>query len=91
MCREINKEIKMTKSDQLEMFGADMELFVAHIKNTSTYQFDGVAGIIAGMMSDAQEEMANGYKYNARKTLNRAKHLLFMAMDNELVLHKPRN
>jgi hypothetical protein len=33
--------------------------------------------IVAGMMSDAQEEIAHGMDEAARKTLNRAKFVLF--------------
>jgi hypothetical protein len=41
--------------------------------------------VVAGLMSDAQEEMAHGNDEGARKTLNRAKAVLFQIMDGSLV------
>jgi hypothetical protein len=37
--------------------------------------------IVAGLMSDAQEEMAHGMIEQARQTLNRAKLVLFDYVD----------
>jgi hypothetical protein len=40
--------------------------------------------VVAGLMSDAQEQMAYGDVEGARQTLNRAKALLFKVMDGTL-------
>ena len=64
---------------------ADMEGFVDSIVNSITYKISGANMIVAGLMSDAQEQLAHGDAEGARQTLNRAKHLLFRVMDGELV------
>jgi hypothetical protein len=40
--------------------------------------------VVAGLMSDAQEQMAFGDTEGARQTLNRAKGVLFAVMDGTL-------
>lgn len=80
----------MDKQTSKQVFGCDIDQFVDQIKNCVTYKFSGASMVIAGLMSDAQEEMAHGNTEAARQTLNRAKHLMFMAMDNELTLNIPR-
>jgi hypothetical protein len=44
----------------------------------------GANMVVAGLMSDAQEEMAMGNAEAARLTLNRAKLVLFNVMDGNL-------
>lgn len=74
------------KASNTAIYGcADMEGFVDSIVDTITYQACGANMIIAGLMSDAQEQLAHGDAEGARQTLNRAKHLLFRVMDGELV------
>jgi len=64
---------------------ADMDAYIQSIKQSSTYKFTGANMIVAGLMSDAQEELAHGESERARKTLNRAKAILFEIMDGNLV------
>lgn len=66
-------------------YGCDIDGFVDSVKNSVTYKFTGANMVIAGLMSDAQEELFFGKNENATKTINRAKHLLFMVMDGELI------
>lgn len=80
----------MHKAEQIEMYGCDINEFVNQITNCITYKLTGASMVIAGLMSDAQEQMEHGDVEGARQTLNRAKHLMFMAMDGELVLNIPR-
>ncbi len=80
----------MDKQTQKQVFGCDIDAFVEQIKGCITYKLSGAAMVIAGLMSDAQEEMEHGNSERARQTLNRAKHLMFLAMDNELTLNIPR-
>ena len=70
---------------QITMYGCDINEFVASVKESITYQLTGANMVIAGLMSDAQEELIHGSDEGARQTLNRAKHLLFMVMDGELI------
>lgn len=72
-------------SKEITMYGCDINEFVASIKDSITYQLTGANMVVAGLMSDAQEELAHGGEERARQTLNRAKHILFMIMDGELV------
>ena len=70
---------------EMQCYGCDIEAFVADITSCSTYKFTGANMVIAGLMSDAQEQMSFGDTEGARQTLNRAKYLLFKVMDGELV------
>lgn len=72
-------------NNEIQMYGCDINEFVEDIKNSVTYRFTGANMVIAGLMSDSQEIMAHGDPESARQFLNRAKHLLFMVMDGELV------
>jgi hypothetical protein len=72
-------------SRELQMYGCDINEFVASVKESITYRLTGANMVIAGLMSDAQEELIHGSDEGARQTLNRAKHLLFMVMDGELI------
>ena len=47
--------------------------------------------IIAGLMSDAQEQIEYQDTESARQTLNRAKHLLFLSLQDDLSFnHLPK-
>lgn len=74
------------KASNQKIYGcADIEAFVDSVVNTITYKSSGANMIIAGLMSDAQEQLEHGDNEGARQTLNRAKHLLFSVSDGELV------
>jgi|TARA_R110000868_G_scaffold259864_1_gene518172 hypothetical protein len=73
-------------NDSQKMFGvSDINQFVESVKESITYKLSGGYMVVAGLMSDAQEELTYGMTEPARKTLNRAKHLLFLIADGELV------
>jgi hypothetical protein len=76
----------MTTAEQnFAMYGIKyLDDFVAGIKNSLTYKMTGGFMVVAGLMSDAQEQMAFGDVEGARKTLNLAKYLQFMIADGEL-------
>ena len=62
---------------QIGMYGCTEENLRESVENSITFKLSGPAMIAAGMMSDAQEEIAYGMNEEARKTLNRAKWVLF--------------
>lgn len=69
-----------------EMFGCDIDAFMADVQNSITYKLTGANMVVAGLMSDAQELLTEDF-YNAeaaRQTLNRAKYLLFKIMDGQI-------
>lgn len=70
---------------EITMYGCDINEFIEDIKNSVTYRLTGANMVVAGLMSDSQEMMAHGDTESARQFLNRAKHILFMVMDGELV------
>lgn len=73
------------KTSNIAIYGCeDMEEFVDSVTDSLTYKFSGINMVVAGLMSDAQEQLAHGDSEGARQTLNRAKHLLFRVMDGEL-------
>lgn len=72
-----------TSSDQ-QMYGCNFQQFLDSVTNSITYKFSGANMIVAGLMSDAQEQMAFGDTEGARQTLNRAKGVLFAVMDGTL-------
>jgi hypothetical protein len=67
-----------------QMYGCDIDEFIASVVGSFTYEVGGVNMIVAGLMSDAQEQMAFGDIEGARQSLNRAKALLFRAMESKL-------
>ena len=75
---------------QNQMYGCDIESFVDSVVESITYQACGANMVVAGLMSDAQEQMSFGDAEGARQTLNRAKALLFKVMDGELVGQRGR-
>lgn len=74
------------------MYGLNnIDEFIDSITDTITYRGCGADMIVAGLMSDAQEQMAYGDIEGARKTLNRAKAVLFKIMDGDLTGSRSRN
>lgn len=68
----------------IQMYGCNFQDFLESVTNSITYKLSGGNMVVAGLMSDAQEQMAFGDVEGARQTLNRAKGLLFAIMDGEL-------
>ena len=84
----MNANILVTEQQErnINMYGvADIDAYVESVKESITYQFTGSNMIVAGLMSDAQELIACGAQESSRKTLNIAKHILFLIMDGQLV------
>lgn len=73
--------------DNFAMYGCDINAFVEDVKESCAYEISGSAMVIAGLMSDAQEQMACQDTEGARQTLNRAKHLLFLTVADKLVFN----
>jgi len=72
-----------------EMYGVnDIDSYVERLVETTTYKYDGVSMIIAGLMSDAQEQLESGDNEGARKNLNIAKNILFRAAHNDLTFSR---
>ncbi len=67
-----------------QVYGCNFQEFLADVANSITYKFSGANMVVAGLMSDAQEQMAFGDTEGARKTLNLAKGVLFAIMNGEL-------
>ena len=67
------------------MYGvSDINAYFDNVTKSLTYKFSGANMVIAGLMSDAQEQMAFEDVEGARQTLNRAKAILFQVMDGKL-------
>jgi hypothetical protein len=73
-----------------QCYGCDIQEFIAQISQSITYQLSGANMVVAGLMSDAQEELQMGANERARQTLNRAKAVLGEIMDGNLVADVPR-
>jgi hypothetical protein len=73
-----------------QMYGCDIDQFIAQIRSSASYKLGGAGIIVAGLMSDAQEELQMGANERARQTLNRAKAVLFEIMEGNLVADVPR-
>jgi hypothetical protein len=74
----------------IQMYGvADIDAYINSVVNSFTYKVTGGNMVVAGLMSDAQEQMAFGDTEGARKTLNIAKAILFQIMDGQLVGTQP--
>ena len=73
-----------TTNSDMQMYGCNFQVFLEGVTNSITYKFSGANMIVAGLMSDAQEQMAFGDTEGARQTLNRAKGVLFLVMDGQL-------
>ena len=75
-----------TPNRNLTIYGvADIKEYIQQVKQSITYKFSGGNMVVAGLMSDAQELIAGGAQDRSRKTLNIAKHILFLIMDGELI------
>ncbi len=78
--------IEMSQTDyKQKMYGCDINQFKESLEESISFQFSGPAMCVASLMSDAQEEMANGMTEAARQTLNRAKWVIseYMMKDRE--------
>jgi len=73
-----------------EMYGCDIEQFIAQIRSSASYKLGGAGIVVAGLMSDAQEELAVGANERARQSLNRANAILIEIMDGKMILEVPR-
>jgi hypothetical protein len=71
------------RADEMLMYGCDMDSFIKSVEDSITYKCSGGGMVVAGLMSDAQEQMAHGDTEGARQTLNRAKALVFRFMENK--------
>jgi len=80
----------MNQDFEMQCYGCDIGEFLAQIQGCITYQLSGANMVVAGLMSDAQEEMAMGAVERARQTLNRAKFILGEIMDGNLVANVAR-
>ena len=71
---------------EINMYGLTEADLRASVERSITFKTSGPAMVAASWMSDAQEEIAHGMAESARKTLNRAKFVLFeYIMDKETV------
>ena len=61
----------MQSTSTRNMYGCDIDRFIAQITSGATYRISGANMIVAGLMSDAQELLALGESEQARQTLNR--------------------
>jgi hypothetical protein len=78
--------MQVTQSNNQAMYGVnDINAYIESVKNSITYKFTGANMVVAGLMSDAQEQMAFDDTEGARKTLNIAKAILFQIMDGKLI------
>jgi hypothetical protein len=66
---------------EIRMYGCTEADLRESVETSFTFKTAGPAMIAAGLMSDAQEEIAMGLGESARKTLNRAKWVLFEYLD----------
>jgi hypothetical protein len=74
----------------IQMYGvANIDAYINTVINSFTYKVTGGNMVVAGLMSDAQEQMSFGDTEGARKTLNIAKAVLFQIMDGQLVGTQP--
>ena len=73
-------------SRNVSMYGfEDIDSYIESVTESITYQFTGGNMVVAGLMSDAQEQMGYGNTEGARKTLNIAKTIMFQIMDGDLI------
>jgi len=69
------------RQQEYTMYGCSADEFKRIVEDSITFRLSGPSMIVAGLMSDAQEEMAHGMIEQARQTLNRAKLVLFDYVD----------
>ena len=63
----------------------DIDGYIDQVKESITYKLHGGHFVVAGLMSDAQEQMGYGNTEGARQTLNIAKTIMFQIMDGDLI------
>lgn len=68
--------MSLTREQELEMYGCEIDTFLESVKNSLTFKVSGVGMVIMSLMSDAQEQMSHGDLEGSRQTLNRAKRLV---------------
>ena len=85
-------QVTTTQTERnVAMYGVEnIDEFIDSITDTITYWGCSADMIVAGLMSDAQELMAHHDVEGARKTLNRAKAVLFKIMDGNLTGSRSR-
>jgi len=85
-------QVTTTQTERnVAMYGIEnIDEFIDSITDTITYRGCGADMIVAGLMSDAQELMAHNDIEGARKTINRAKAVLFKIMDGNLTGSRSR-
>jgi hypothetical protein len=85
-------QVTTTQTERnIAMYGVEnIDEFIDSITDSFTYRGCGADMIVAGLMSDAQELMAHEDVEGARKTLNRAKAVLFKIMDGNLTGSRSR-
>jgi len=85
-------QVTTTQTERnVAMYGVEnIDEFIDSITDTITYRGCGADMIVAGLMSDAQELMAHDDIEGARKTINRAKAVLFKIMDGNLTGSRSR-
>jgi hypothetical protein len=85
-------QVTTTQTERnVAMYGVEnIDEFIDSITDTLAYRGCGADIIVAGLMSDAQEQMAHDDVEGARKTLNRAKAVLFKIMDGNLTGSRSR-
>jgi uncharacterized protein YodC (DUF2158 family) len=67
----------MTSPAEKNMYGCSIADFRESMEDSITFKVSGPEMVVAGLMSDAQEELAHGMTEYALQTLNRAKWVLF--------------
>ena len=72
-------------NNEIRMYGCMIDDFIDSVEDSITYKTGGPLMVVAGLMSDAQEQMGYGNTEGARQTLNIAKTILFQIMDGDLI------
>ena len=67
----------MQREREIGMYGITEDALRQSVESSFSFKYSGPAMVVASWMSDAQEEIAHGMDESARKTLNRAKFVLF--------------
>jgi hypothetical protein len=70
---------------EVRMYGCTEEELRESVESSLSFKFSGPAMVAMSMMSDAQEEMANGMTEYARRTINCAKWILVTYVMSENV------
>jgi hypothetical protein len=83
VAQSIRKQVgtNIQRDRELNMYGCTEADLRESVERSFTFKTAGPAMIVASWMSDAQEEIAMGADESARKTLNRAKWVLFEYLD----------